>query len=111
MPRVLRAGPGVISTVAGVNGTALLTEPRVATAAQADTERLVTAVYCPMDELNELVRADPREIRALAFTTAILVFAAVGQMTARWNGIPALRPPPTFLVSMYTVLAFGPDPV
>src|SRR5215472_5375676 len=35
MPVVLAAGPGVISTVAGSNGTEVSTEPRVAMVAQA----------------------------------------------------------------------------
>jgi len=33
-------------------------------------------------------------------TTAIVAFAAGGQITARWNGMPALSPPAMFLVSM-----------
>ncbi len=107
----LLAGLEVISTVAGSNGTAVLTDPRVATVAHADRTWLVARVYCPVDELNELVSADPREGSPLAFTTATLALAAVGQSTARWNGMPALRPPPVFLVSMYTVLALGPEPV
>jgi hypothetical protein len=39
---VLPAGPGLISTVAGSNGTAVFTDPRVATAAHEDTAWLVT---------------------------------------------------------------------
>src|SRR5215469_2183168 len=103
MPIVLPAGPGVISTVAGENGTAVFTEPRVATVVHAPSALLVTTVYCPVAELYELVRADPREMIPFAPTTAIAVPAAPGQMTARWNGMPELRPPPMFLVSMYTV--------
>ena len=36
----------------------------------------------------------------VAFTTAVVVLTAVGQMTPRWNGIPDIRPPPSFFVSM-----------
>src|SRR5262249_43412809 len=104
---VLGAGPGVISAVAGSNGTAVLTEPRVAMVAQLDRTLLVASVYCPVEELNELVRADPREGSPLAFTTAVLVFAAVGQATARWKGRAALSPPPGVLVSVETVRAVG----
>src|SRR5580700_5809758 len=100
MSVVLLAGPGTISTVAGSNGTAVSAEPGVATVAQAVRARLVTGVYCPVAGLKELVRADPRVIRPVALTTAILVLAAAGQMTARWKGMPALSPPPGFLVSM-----------
>src|SRR5215467_2224567 len=49
MPVVLAAGPGVISTVAGSNGTLVLAEPRVASAAQAARAWLVTSVYCPVE--------------------------------------------------------------
>ena len=90
----------VISTVAGSNGTLVLTEPRVAISAHADRTRLVATVYCPVEVLNELVRDDPREGSPLALTTAVSTLAAFGQMTARWNGIPEFSPPPGFLVSM-----------
>jgi hypothetical protein len=61
---------------------------------------LVASVYCPVEDLNELVSDDPREGSPLAMTTAILALAADGQITARWKGMPALSPPPGFLVSM-----------
>ena len=64
------------------------------------TVRLVATVYRPVPELNELVRLDPREMIPVDPTTAVLTFAAVGQITARWNGMPELSPPPWFLVSM-----------
>src|SRR5215469_17174407 len=99
IPVVLGAGPGVISTVAGSNGTAVLTDPRVAIVAQVDRALLVTSVYCPTEGLNELVSDDPRAGSPLALTTAILTLAAGGQITARWNGIPSASPPPRFLVS------------
>src|SRR5215831_12205904 len=99
MPVVLAAGPGVTSTVAGSNGTLVLTEPRVASAAQAARAWLVAMVYCPVEGLNKLVRADPRAGMPVALTTAILVLAADAHMTARWNGIPSASPPPRFLVS------------
>lgn len=53
-----------------------------------------------MDGRNELVRLEPREGSPLAFTTAILVLAADGQITAGWKGMPALSPPLGFLVWM-----------
>src|SRR5690349_15725049 len=98
MPVVLAAGPGVISTVAGSNGTLVLTEPRVAIAAQADRARPVARVYSPVEDVNELVSAEARAGMPVALTTAILVLAAVGQITARWNGMPSASPPPRFLV-------------
>src|SRR5690348_3221882 len=98
-PVVLGAGPGVISTVAGSNGTLVLTDPRVAIAAHAARARLVASVYSPVAALNELVSADPRAGMPAAFTTAILVLAAFGQITARWNGMPSASPPARFLVS------------
>src|SRR6516165_4145026 len=100
MPVVWAAGPPVISTVAGPDGTLVPAEPRVAIAAQAARARLVTSVYCPVEGLNELVRAEARAGIPVAPTTAILVRAAAGQITARWNGMPLLSPPPGFLVSM-----------
>src|SRR5215470_12595602 len=111
MPVVLGAGPGVISTVAGSNGTAVLTDPRVAISAHAARAVLVASVYCPVEAVNELVSDDPREGSPLALTTAIFTFAAFGQITARWNGMPSASPPPRFLVSRYTVSASGPEPV
>jgi len=54
---VLLAGPGTSSTVAGSNGTAVFTEPRVATVAHEPTAWLVTTVYSPVPGLNELVSA------------------------------------------------------
>ena len=60
----------------------------------------MATVYSPVAGLNELVSADPRAMIPLAPTTAVLTFAAVGQITARWNGMPELSPPPWFLVSM-----------
>jgi len=56
-PMVLLAGPGTSSTVAGSNGTAVFTEPRVATVAHEPTAWLVTTVYSPVPGLNELVSA------------------------------------------------------
>src|SRR5215831_9860035 len=100
IPVVLGAGPAVISTVAGSNGTLVLTEPRVAIVAQAGRVRLVASVYCPVEARHELVRADPRDGIPVALTTAVWVRAADGQITARWNGMPPLSPPPGFLVSM-----------
>src|SRR5258708_15605095 len=100
MPVVLGAGPEVISTVAGSTGAAVLTEPRVAMAVQDASDLLVARVYWPVDALNELVSDDPREGSPAAVTTAILTLAAEGQITARWNGMPLLSPPPGFLVSM-----------
>jgi hypothetical protein len=51
MPVVLAAEPGVISAVAGSNGTLMLTDLRVAIAAHAEWALLMTSVYCPVDEL------------------------------------------------------------
>src|SRR5580658_7910331 len=99
MPTVWRAAPGMISTVAGSNGTAVPAEPRVATAAHPDSGRLVMSVYWPGAGLKDQVWRDPREMRPFAATTATLTSAAAGQITARWNGMPALSPPPGFLVS------------
>src|SRR5215831_6449643 len=99
MPIVLAAGPGTSSIVAGVNGTALSTDPRVATVAQSGSiAAFVTTSYSPVAELNELVRADPRLMTPLSATTAArtLVAAAFGQTTARWKGTPPERPPPGF---------------
>ena len=93
-------GPAVISTVAGSNGTLVLTDPRVAITAHAARDWLVASVYCPVEARNELVRADPRAGIPVALTTAVWVRAADGQITARWNGMPPLSPPPGFLVSM-----------
>lgn len=62
MPIVLEAGPGTTSTVAGVNGTAVSTEPRVTTVTHFARLRLVTTVYWPVAGLKELVRLDPRLI-------------------------------------------------
>jgi hypothetical protein len=59
----------------------------------------VTTVYCPVSGEKKLVRLDPRAMSPLAPTTAIVVLAAVGHTTARWNGITAARPPPPFFVS------------
>src|SRR5690348_8142414 len=92
-PVVLGAGPAVISTVAGSNGTLVLAEPRVAITAHAGRGWLVASVYCPADARNELVSGDPRAGSPLAATTAIVALAACGQITARWNGMPGLSPP------------------
>jgi len=97
---VLLAGPGTVFSVAGSKGTAVFTEPRVATVAHDVTVLLVVTTYCPVAGRDELVPADPRAMVPLARTTAVLTFAAVGQITARCNGMPELRPPPWFLVSM-----------
>src|SRR5215469_984830 len=79
MPVVLGAGPGVISTVAGSNGTLVLTEPRVAITAHACRGWLVARVYCPVDARKELVSADPRAGSPLAPTTAIVTLAPTGR--------------------------------
>jgi hypothetical protein len=100
MPVVLRAGPPVISTVAGSNGMLVLAEQRVAIIAHAGRGRLVASVYCPVAARNELVSGEPRAGSPVASTTAILALAAGGQITARWNAIPALSPPAMFLRSM-----------
>src|SRR5436190_1051552 len=47
-PMVLLVGPGTTSTVAGSNGTAVFTEPRVATVAHEVTAWLVATVYRPV---------------------------------------------------------------
>src|SRR5689334_8285498 len=102
MPLVLAAGPAVVSTVAGSNGTALLVEPRVAMTAQLVIGRLVTSTYVPVAALKVLVSGEPRVLSPSAPATALAVLAAVGQTTARWNGMPSVRPPPGFFVSTYT---------
>ena len=99
------AGPAVISTVAGSNGTLVLAEPRVAITAHAGRRWLVASVYRPAEERNELVSGDPRAGSPLAVTTAIVALAADGQITARWNGMPPLSPP-----AMFLVLAAADDP-
>src|SRR5712664_1780052 len=85
IPIALDLGPGTISTVAGVKGTALPTEPRVATVAQARMFRWYLIVYCPVAGLVEVVPFEARSIVPAACTTANRVFP-LGQTTARWNG-------------------------
>src|SRR4051812_23763505 len=111
MPIVLEARPGVDSTVAGSNGTPVFVEPRVAMMEQPASGRLVTRTALPVEALNVLVSAEPRVLSPSAPATATAVCAAVGQITARWNGMPSSRPPPGFLVSMYTARALAPLPV
>ena len=83
MPMVFAAGPGTISIVAGANGTDVLTDPRVATVAQAAMLALVAAMYCPRAALNELVSDDARLGRPELFTTAMRDEGAVEQITDR----------------------------
>jgi hypothetical protein len=47
--------------------------------------------------VEELVNPDPRLGKPVAMTTRILALTALGQTTARWNGIPSVSPLPGFL--------------
>ncbi len=58
--------------------------------------------------MKELVNPEPRTGRPLAATTMTFVLRADGQMDARWKGIPSWSPPAGFLVSIETVVVFGP---
>src|SRR5689334_20124917 len=98
-PAVFGAGPGVISTVAGLNGTAVLTEPRVAITAQLSIATGATRTSLPIDARKVLVSGEPRTIHPFGLTTAMYDWLADRQITARWNGIPSVRPPPGFFVS------------
>ncbi|MDQ3427975.1 MAG: hypothetical protein M3477_09120 [Gemmatimonadota bacterium] len=62
-PTVLGLGPGTISIVVGVKGTAVLNEPRVATAAQVVTLRLNAALNLPVALLAEVMELVPLKSR------------------------------------------------
>src|SRR5258708_2317967 len=85
MPIVFIAGPDITSTVAGLKGTAVSTDPRVATVPHAEMSRFVTSVKSPAvtGSSNELVKSDPRWAKPPARTTTTRVPGAFGQTTAR----------------------------